>query len=263
MKRVIALCVCASVVFSAACGRSAPAEVSDVPSSVTQVTEPITAQDFWAANDTYGESAESGGLLVRDESVLFRTADSRRLEPIAIQYAQDTVRGGLSDPDSLQITDCIVSNCADDGDNTYYVVSFSFSYVVATGERIDNADSYSIGVHKADKKAFDASKKIKKVLDKYSVFRRTDQRFESESDTNAPDADSAAAESIAASHLKNADTGKVLSVRKRPDGSDGSLFTWEVRCEGENDYGMRIQDVYTVYLLHEDGKIVEFDPDAP
>lgn len=264
MKKAFALFLCTALLLLSACGRSSEPDVTDAEqSSVTQAPEPITAQDLLAANESYGESAKQDGVLVRDESVQYRTEDSRKLEAIAVRAAEDMVRSKLSDPDSLEINDCIVSNCADDGDNTYYDVSFSVSYALPTGERIDNSDVCTIGVHKSDASTFDASKDIKKILDRYSIFQKTEERIVYTPEANESDAASSAAEKIAASHLKDASSGKVLSARQRPDGSDGSVFTWEVLCEGVNDFGMRIQDVYTAFLVYSDGNIIEYDPAEP
>ena len=158
-----------------ACGRAPDTDASSTTdtSLETQPAEPVTVQDLLSANDSYGKSSRSGDVLVRDESVLFRTEDSYRLEPVAVRAAEEILRSSMMEPDSLQIKDCIVSNCADDGTCTYYDVSFSFSYSVPPDQRIDSDGVYSVGVRKTDESTFDTSKDIFRILKAYSIFQKT------------------------------------------------------------------------------------------
>ena len=224
--------------------------------------EPYTAQDRVSANDSYGETKQIEGVSVRDESVRYRTKDSYRLEPVAVRAAEDLLRGSLMLPDSLQIKDCVVSDCTDDGDRTFYTVSFFASYAVDSGERIESGSHYSIGVNKADETTFDASNESRVVLQKYSIFERAHETAGFPADTNDSAAYVSAAKQIAASRFKHPDSGKVISAEPRPDASDDTIAVWDVLCEGENDFGLTIPDIYTAYLVYEDGIIREYDPDA-
>lgn len=265
MKKAFSLFLCVGILLLTACGRASDNDAASTTNTSLEIqpVEPVTAQDLLSANDSYGKSKRSGDVLVRDESVLFRTEDSYRLESVAVRAAEEILRSSMMEPDSLQIKDCIVSNCADDGTCAYYDVSFSFSYSVPPDQRIDNDGVYSVGVRKADESTFDASEKTVRILKAYSIFQKTEGETSYTSDANESDAYASAASEIAASHLKNRKTGTVISARPQPDGSGESFYVWEVLCEGENDYGMRIPDVYTVYLVSENGKIIEIDPADP
>ena len=265
MKKACLLFLCLAALLLTACGKTPETDVSATSESdsVTQEEEPVTAQDLLSANDSYGVSTKYGSVSVRDESVRFRTEDSYRLEPIAIRAAEEMLRGSMNQTDSLQIRDCVVSNCADDGENTYFDVSFSFSYVVAFDQRIDNAKLYSVGVRKADETAFDSSGDIARVLRRYSIFQKSERDHVCLPDANDPDLYASAAKEIALSHLKNTESGMALSARECPDVSGNSFSAWEVLCEGENDFGMRIPDVYTVYLAYDGDRIIEIDPAEP
>lgn len=265
MRKAVPLFLLVSVFLFSACGRPAETNVSETleSSAVTQIQEPITAEYRLSANDTYGKSGMAEDILVRDESVCYRTEDSYRLEPIAVQAALEMLRGSLIQPDSLQIKDCVVSGCADDGDCTYYDVSFSVSYTVGSGERIDSGEMYSVGVRKSDETSFDASESIGSVRKQYSIFRMDKSLTTYTSDGTENDVYRFGAGKIALSHLKHPKSGKVLSVSERDGVSSGTLFVYDVLCEGENDFSLRIPDVYTAYLNYDNGKIVEIDPFDP
>lgn len=265
MKKAILLFLCLAVLFLTACGK--PSDVTDTTAATaaaeSQTHEPFTAEDRASANDTYGQTGLSAGLSVRDESVLYRTQDSYRYEAIAVRAAADMLRGSLAQPDSLQIADSVVSACADDGACVYYDVSFSYSYAVASGERVDSGGLYSVGVRKEDETAFDASDRIRGVIRQYSVFRNDDSLTSYTPDADEKDAFTAAAGKIALSHLKDPASGKVLSVSQQSGFFDPSLSVFDVFCEGTNDFDMRIPQVYTAYLVSDDGIITEVNPSDP
>ena len=265
MKKGVSLFLLTVLLFLTACGHVPAEDVSSTTDVTvqTQTTEPITSPELLSANETYGDSGTCGGIRVRDESVRYRTADSRRLEPVAVQAAQDMLRDSLGQPDSLEITDCNIWDCVDDGENTYYSLHLSFSYIIASGGRINSGEFYSVGVQKTDETAFDATAEIDGVIEAYSIFRSAERNSVCTADADDSGSFAAAARQIASSRFKNAESGKILSVKQRLNESDDASSVWDVLAEGENDFGMSIPDIYSVYLRYADGKIAEFDPADP
>ncbi len=265
MKKAFSLFVCLALLFLTACGSGS--QGGDNPPSETdaaiQPSESFTAEPRLSANDTYGDSRSSGSVPVRDESVQFRTKDSYALEPIAVDAAEKMLRDSLSQPDSLQIRDCVVSGCADDGECVYYDVSFFYSYSVAFDQQLDDGSAYAVGVRKQDKSPFDASENIRRVRKAYSIYQKPEYGHTVPSGEKDTQAFSSAAEEFALSHLKKAQNGSVLSSKERPDLSGQAYSVWEVLCEGENDFGMRIPEVYTVFLARSEAGFVEVDPADP
>lgn len=264
MKKAIALFLFAFLLLLSACGSGGETESTSLAETVlsTETEEPITAEDVLSANDFYGRSDTVEGIRVRDESVCFRTDDSRRLQSAAIRAALEKLRASVTNPDSLAINDCIVFNCADDGECTYYEISCAFSHVVASGDRISSDSSFCIGVRKSDKSTFDASEQIDGVLEKYSIFTNAERKAVAESGSDEQSF-FAAAKRIAQDRMKVGNTGKVLSAEKHVSASDETVSVWDVLCEGENSFGMRVPDIYTVYLRFENGRILEIDPADP
>ena len=263
MKRLFALCFCLAFVFLSACGsESADVTGESTAAETTESVRTVVRDDVVSANDSYDEVSKIDGISVTDRSVQYRTEDSFRLQPVAVRAALDLIRESLAKPDSLKITNVNVWNCADDGTSVYYSIYLNTTSLVGTGERVRRVYYYDLGVRKSDETAFDASGSMEQVLEAYSVFLLQAERDSVVDDLSSVDTDAfeSAARIIALSRLKNAQTGTILSAVLRRNESDGTVSVWDVLCEGENDFGMRIADVYTVYLRFEDGKIVEFDP---
>ena len=264
MKKTFALLLCLTCLFLPSCG-SAPADDSSSATSfeTTESVETTKRADVLYANDAYGSAEKTDGVSVTDRSVQYRTKDSVRLEPVAVRAAEQQIRNAVAQPDSLEIKSVNVSNCADDGACVYYTLYFNTFSLVGTGEQVRHVYYYDIGVRKSDETTFDASGEMQRVLEAYSIFQLQASRdtvvFDSPMPMTETAAFSDAAEKIAVSRLKKAD-GNVVSVKQRLRESDGSEAVWDVLCEGENDYGMRITDVYAVYFRYGDGNVVEYDP---
>ena len=261
MKKSFALFLFAAFLILAGCGQvvSDNVETTSASAETTQTSEPAERDDVLSANESNGKTRITDDVPVADESVRYRTADSERLEPVAVRDAEDQLRRSCADPDSLQITDASVFDCADDGDSVYYRIHFVASRVVYSGERLESGYFYDVGVRKADETAFDASETIDDVIDAYSIFRPAARSEPIPFDPADAEAFESAARQIASSRFKNASTGKVLSVKQRENESDRTASVWDVLCEGENDYGMTLQDVCTLYLRSRNGQIVEAD----
>lgn len=266
MKRSFALLLCLLFLFPAGCAADVAEEttVSSAESMTTQSAETTTKEDVLSANDLFGNTAKKDGFSISDRSVLYRTDDSRSLEPIAVHAAQEMIKKTLAQPESLEIKNVTVSNCADDGTCVYYTFYFNTTSLVGSGERVRHAYYYDIGVHKADKSSFDAADDMEHVLEAYSIFQQQAPRDTVIRDASVEDSDADrladAAKQIALSRLKDRGTGRFLSVKQRKNESDASSSVWDVLCEGENDFGLQISDRYTVYFRFVDGQIVEEDP---
>ena len=265
MKKICSLVLCFCILSLAACGSASMTETTvaaDDPVSLTvQNTETDARAEVLSANEAYGSVSDTVCIPVTDRSALFRTADSFRLQPIAVRAAREMIMQDIAQSDSLEISNVNVWNCADDGKSVYYSFYFNCSIAVGSGERVRHACFYDIGVRKADEVSFDAADVMEQVLEAYSVYRlQAECDFAFTSETVDLDAFVSAAKQIASSRMKPADSGKVLDVKQRPEESDGAIYVFDVLCEGENDFGMRIPDVYTVYLRIENDRVVEFDP---
>ena len=255
----MALLLAGICLLLAACG--APIDAAPSQSALAEQTaETVQQSDPRAglsASESFGTAAVSDGVRVQDNSVLYRTADSYRLEPNALDAAKAAFLESLSSPDNLQITQAMLWDCADDGDNTYYSVYLMGVYQIESGEKLDRGFFYDVGVRKADGSAFDSSDRLEEVLETYSIFR---QIPESADDLPAADADDALefAKQTAYSRLKNAKTGEIQSAAVVE--TDAQTQQIEVLGFGENGYGMQIPCVYTVYVSTQDGKIFEWNP---
>ena len=254
--------MCFALLLLTSCGSASEHDVSPTTeAATTQAVESLTQKDVVSANESYGRESASDGISVKDRSVLFRTADSYAFEPTAICSARDMLKKTLADPNSLEIQKCHIISCADDGKCTYYTIYLYASYIVGSGDRIESGNFYNIGVHKSDKTAFDASDEIEDVLEAYSIFRQTPRNAEIPYSADETDPYDSAARQIALSRLKKAESGKAVSAKQNMLESEGDVSVWDVLCEGENDFGMFISDVYKVSLREDSGKIVEIDPD--
>ena len=264
MKKALLLFLCACLLTLSACGSTEQVSTTaSEPRTESRVLEPVTLEDVLSANDDYGAVSDADGVSVIDASVQYRTEDSFRLEAIAVRFAQNAVRESLTDPDSLEISDCSVWNCVDDGTTAYYTIHLNASYLVGPGEQIERGFFYDVGVHKSDETAFDAADAIDAALDACSIYQQTARNAVLDASSSAPDAFEDAAKQIAQMRLKDAASGKVLSAKLRAEESDETLSVWDVLCEGQNDFGMKLKDVYTVYLSYADDQFVEYDPTDP
>lgn len=261
MKRSFALVLCLTLLLLTACGRASDGSGESTTESVfMRVSDAVKRKDVLSANDSYGLFTEVDDLSVEDVCVHFRTKDSYRLEAAAVRAALELMKQTLAKPESLQIMKCNILNCAEDKENVYYKIYFNGAFLVGSGDEIKRGDFYEVGVRKADGKTFDAAEKMETVVRAYSVFEEAERDAVISGSAQNADAFTSAVREILVTRFKNPDRGMIVSSRQRPDESDETDSVWDILCEGENDFGMRIRDIYTIYFHKENGKLVEFDP---
>ena len=259
MKKALLFCLILVFLLLSGCG--APTRDAPVTERAEHVSEPETVQQVeyngTPANDTLGKvTAREDGMLVEDASVLYRTEDSYRFEPAALEAARDSFEKTLSAPQTLELQRATVWDCADDSESVYYSVHLDGSYIVESGERISSGYFCDVGIRKSDGAAFDAGQQISRIVDAYSVFRPqvegTDEAIEDTDPIRA-------AEKIALSRLKNPEQGRLIS--SAIVGEDADVLQIEALCSGVNDYDMQIPCVYTVYLQRGEDTLYEWSAD--
>ena len=238
---LLAVCLCA--VF-AACGKMEPAPQEPITLFVSHPeTEPEeTTAARICANDTYGEThtlSDPDARGVLDTSYLFRTKDSYRFEPTAVEHARELYRQTVRIPDSLRIKDMSVWDCADDGDAVYYSIYLNGEYAIQSGELIERGAFYDLGVRKDTGEIFEVAD-LPVILEKYSLLQPQDAEL---SDTAS--AEDEALSAMAKKLLKDPQETRILSLTEVQD----RAHVYTILCEGVNSYGIPIRETRDVELF--------------
>lgn len=239
-----------------------PPQTTAQSTNSAQVSVPPDSTPAPAANKTYGQTlSQIQSVPVLDTAEVYRTQDSYRLEQKAVQAAKEMFCAALYDPSTFTVRDSNLWNCVDDGENVYYSVYMKASYTVESGETIQSGFFGDVGIHKSDESAFDAADTIDDAVERYAAFRETTR-----SHTPFESADyEHAAKTIASERLKYPDSAVEMAVQYRGIHDAGTTDSvqyrqYDVFCQAENDYGMRIPSCYSVYLRSDGEKILEVDP---